>query len=71
MTVNANDQDDYLTAEEIGVRLRLKADTIVGWARRGRIPVIRLSKHVIRFRLNDVLAALAASQSESTAEAEQ
>ena len=50
--------DELLTAEELGARIRLKPDTIVSWARQGRIPSLRLSRKVIRFRLTDVVAAL-------------
>ena len=58
MSTLLDSASQFLTAEELGVRLRLKADTIVAWAREDRIPAIRLSKKVLRFRLADVLAAL-------------
>jgi excisionase family DNA binding protein len=51
-------QDDLLTAEEVADRLRLKHDTIMIWARQGRIPAHRLTRKVIRFRIEDVVAAL-------------
>ena len=52
----------YSTADEIGARLRLNADTVLAWARQGRIPFVRLSPKVVRFRLADVVAALEAHQ---------
>ena len=54
-------QDDLITAEELGARLRLKPDTVILWARQGRIPVRRLSRKVVRFRLPEVVAALEAA----------
>jgi excisionase family DNA binding protein len=50
--------DEMLTAEEVADRLRVKPDTIVVWARQGRIPAHRLSRKVIRFRFDDLVAAL-------------
>jgi excisionase family DNA binding protein len=50
--------DELLTAEEVADRLRVKPDTIIGWAREGRIPAHRLSRKVIRFRFDDLVAAL-------------
>jgi excisionase family DNA binding protein len=50
--------DQLLTAEEVADRLRVKSDTIVVWARQGRIPAHRLSRKVIRFRFDDLVAAL-------------
>jgi excisionase family DNA binding protein len=58
----------YQTAEEVGAHLRLNADTVLGWARQGRIPFVRLSRKIVRFKLADVVAALEASQNVATAE---
>jgi excisionase family DNA binding protein len=51
---------DLLTADELTKRMRLKAGTIRSWARRGRIPVVRVSANVMRFDPAAVLAALTA-----------
>lgn len=40
---------EYLTAEELAKKLRVKSDTIRELARRGKIPAIRISPKVIRF----------------------
>jgi excisionase family DNA binding protein len=68
MTAIPNEQGDYLTAEEVGARLRLKANTVVAWARRGRIPFLRLSRKIIRFKLADVVAALEDARNSVTPE---
>jgi excisionase family DNA binding protein len=52
---------DYLTAAELGRRLRLSPETIHQMARDGRIPCIRLSAKVIRFDAEAVAAALTPS----------
>lgn len=49
---------ELLTAEEIGERLRLTADTVLKWAREGTIPSIKLSPKVLRFDPSEVEAAL-------------
>lgn len=54
-------QDDLMTVDELGARLRLKPDTIISWARQGRIPAHRFSRKVIRFRLSEVIATLGAA----------
>jgi excisionase family DNA binding protein len=53
--------DELLTAEEVADRLRVNPDTVAVWARRRRIPALRLSRKVIRFRLPEVIAALEAA----------
>ena len=60
-------QDDLLTADEVADRLRVKPDTVVVWARQGRIPAHRLSRKVIRFRLQEVVEALDAAAQSSLA----
>jgi predicted site-specific integrase-resolvase len=57
-TITANETSAYMTAEELGVRLRLKATTIAAWSRQGKIPVHRLAPKVLRYRIEEVLAAL-------------
>jgi excisionase family DNA binding protein len=68
MSAISNDRNDYVTAEELGAYLRLKPNTVVAWARQGRIPFQRLSRKIIRFRLADVVAALEICSSIDTAE---
>jgi len=70
LTTNSS-EDCYLTAEEIGSRLRINADTVLAWARRGRIPHVRISQKIIRFRLTDVVAALETPRDSETTEAGQ
>lgn len=50
--------NDLLTATEIAKHLRVQPSTVKEWARRRRIPQVRLSPRVRRFRLKDVIAAL-------------
>ena len=40
---------EYLTADELALKLRLAPDTVREMARRGKIPSIRISPKVIRF----------------------
>jgi excisionase family DNA binding protein len=49
---------EFLTAEEVAGRLRVEPSTVWKWGRTGRIPVVKLTSKVIRYRLADVLAAL-------------
>jgi predicted site-specific integrase-resolvase len=51
-------RDDLLTAAELADRLRVKPATILSWQRSGQIPAVRLSHKVLRFSLDDALAAL-------------
>jgi excisionase family DNA binding protein len=53
---------ELLTTHELASRLKVSPDTIRAWARRKTIPAIRLSRKALRFHLNAVLAALAASR---------
>jgi excisionase family DNA binding protein len=57
--------DDLLTRKLLADFLRIKPRTVSEWTRSGRIPAVRISRKVIRYRLADVLAAL---QSEPRAE---
>lgn len=54
------ESDDLLTAAELAERLRVKPGTVLGWHRKGRIPVRKLSPKVLRFALAEVVAALEA-----------
>jgi excisionase family DNA binding protein len=49
---------ELLTVDQLAERLRLRPHTVRAWARRGRIPVIRLSHKVVRFSWSAVLAVL-------------
>jgi excisionase family DNA binding protein len=48
----------FLTAAELGERLRVQPETVRAWVRRGHIPVIRLSPRVLRFDFDAVVKAL-------------
>lgn len=52
---------DLLTTSEIAKRVKVSPTTIRSWTRRGLIPAVRLSRKVIRFNLDAVLAAVAAN----------
>jgi excisionase family DNA binding protein len=47
-----------LTPLELANQLRVKVCTVRHWVKQGKIPVIRISRKVLRFRLEDVLAVL-------------
>lgn len=49
---------ELLTPSQIASALQVKKTTILEWSRAGRIPVIRLSKRVVRFDLDAVLEKL-------------
>ena len=49
---------DLLTVEEVAERLRLTSETILRWAREGKIPAIRISPKVLRFDWDAVYQAL-------------
>ncbi len=53
---------DLLTADEVAAKLRIKADTLMGWVRQNRVPCIRLGRKIVRFNFGDVVAALKAAQ---------
>ena len=54
--------DDLLTAEELAAKLRVRPATVRDWARRGRIPTVRLTRKTVRYRLPAVVEALQADQ---------
>ena len=52
---------DLMTAAEVADSLKISAETVRAWYRRGRIPGHRYSHKVLRFRLGEVVAALEAA----------
>jgi excisionase family DNA binding protein len=53
--------DSLLTAEEMAEVLNVRPSTVLLWARRNRIPAVRLSPKVVRFNKSAVLAAVGTS----------
>lgn len=49
---------DLLTADELSRRLRVATETIHDWTKRGLIPCYRATRSVVRYDLDEVLAAL-------------
>ena len=49
---------ELITSVDLARRLRLSPDTILRWAREGKIPSIRISPKVLRFDADDVAASL-------------
>ena len=49
---------DLMTTAEVAHRLKVSAETVRDWWRQGRIPGHRYSHKVLRFRLDEVVAAL-------------
>ena len=47
-----------VTADVIAERFDVTPETVVRWAREGRIPSIRPSRRILRFRVAEVEAAL-------------
>jgi excisionase family DNA binding protein len=62
-----NDHPDLLTASELAVRLKVTPETVRGWTRRGVIPAVRISRKVIRYNEQAVLASLAARDGKGAA----
>ena len=58
----AEDTPELLTAEELADRLAVAPGTVKVWARRGRIPSVRISPKVVRYIYGDVVAALRDAQ---------
>src|SRR5438105_67327 len=46
--------DPLLTSNQVACWLGVKVETVRDWARRGRIPCLRASRRIIRFRMADV-----------------
>lgn len=53
---------ELLTAAEVAERLRIQPATVLGWARDGVIPSLRLSHKVLRFEWPAVVEALKQNQ---------
>jgi excisionase family DNA binding protein len=49
---------ELLTAEELGLLLKVAPETVKAWARQGRIPAVRVTPKVIRFDTTAVLTAI-------------
>jgi len=49
---------DFLTAKQLAERLGVKPRTVQEWLRAGLIPATRLTPKVIRYDLDQVVAAL-------------
>lgn len=60
---------ELLTARELAKRLRVSPETVRAWARRGSIPTLRLSRKVIRYNAEAVLAALSTTPAKGVARA--
>ena len=49
---------ELVNAEVIAERFGVTPETVVRWAREGRVPSIRPSRRILRFRVAEVEAAL-------------
>jgi excisionase family DNA binding protein len=49
---------EFLTTRQLAERLQVSPETIRDWARKGRIPVIRVNAKIRRYDLAAVLASL-------------
>jgi excisionase family DNA binding protein len=49
---------DLMTTAEVADSLKISAETVRDWWRQGRIPGHRYSHKVLRFRMDEVVAAL-------------
>jgi excisionase family DNA binding protein len=59
---------ELLTARELAKRLRVSPETVRAWARRGCIPMLRLSPKVIRYNAEAVLAVLSTTPAKGVAD---
>jgi len=57
---------EFLTAAELAERLRVQPETIRGWVRQGRIPVIRFSPRALRFDFDAVVKSLTRNGGDET-----
>jgi len=51
-------ETELLTVDQLADRLHVRPRTVQAWARRGRIPAVKLSAKVVRFDWCAVLATL-------------
>jgi excisionase family DNA binding protein len=49
---------ELLTANQLAERLQIRPRTVQAWARKGRIPTVKLSAKVVRFDWEAVVASL-------------
>lgn len=50
--------EELLTAEQLGEKLKVPLLTIEKWRRAGQIPILWLGHRTLRYRLSDVVTAL-------------
>jgi excisionase family DNA binding protein len=55
-------QHQLLTPRELAEQLRVAPNTIRRWTSLGKIPAVRLSRKVVRYRLTAVLRALVSQE---------
>ena len=58
LEVRKMSETDFVTAEELAERLHVRPRTVQEWARRGRIPTVRLSSKVVRYSVAAVIQAV-------------
>jgi uncharacterized protein YjcR len=58
LEVRKMSETDLLTAEGLAERLHVRPSTVREWARRGRIPTVRLSSKVVRYSVAAVIQAV-------------
>ena len=49
---------EMLSAEELSSRLKLRPNTLLAWARRGKIPSVKLGRKTVRFSYEAVVAVI-------------
>ncbi len=69
MRASVVERDGFVAAEAVAAHLGIRRNTVVAWARSGKIPALKMSKKVLRFQMADVLKALGASEAVHTDEA--
>ena len=57
--------EEYLTKEELSVRLKLCVRTVVRWMRIGRIPYHRFGKKILRYKWSEVQKCLEEKEHEA------
>ena len=58
LEVRKMSETDLLTAEELAERLHVRPSTVREWARRGKIPTMRLSPKVVLYSVAAVIQAV-------------